>query len=656
MVLDPISEQIAHFIGHFSIKLEAARQRDQYDLFKALRKKTQSPEDIESIKHTVSGPYELQDLTPGVKHEPGAEQIVLVRPDSWYPQPYFSVFAEHWFPDGRPFWLPHPTGHAISPSFRSPEIIYYPGSIAILTRQTNLLQDNDFVGSPGDFGAFESQLVAASQALDGLVELAANHDRIPVLSMPGSEEDIAITIRDLVDEVSSWENVQTNDGPDHVFLGHGGGVITVNAVESGEAPALDDYQHTHDADDDLEAADHDASTDLSEIAAGGNIVVNEAVIVSSWTVSPVYAVVEDFISLDLISQVNVWSDHDDLESLLTGATDGQSAHTAAFNVASVFRTAADGAGTESSASNSSIFPSSWSVTHVKGNLILLNWTEQINVVEDNDWVNVATSAGKSVIVVGENLIVNSKFVQEFGFNYDLIIIGGSMLSANVIEQLNILLDDDTIDGGFAASGTGEGGLSTGDNLLWNEANIVHVGDLTFEDLPEHYLEAALRLADGNDAESAAILKDPAFSGLRHLKVLYIEGDLLSLNYIKQTNVVSDADRLLIADGNLSDISKPPAVISAGQNDLLNLAKIVDISADATIKVGGEIYSDSLLHQAGLVDGTGPHVTSDTVPIITEAVVFLADDMLGEDNGSDADNVHGPIAETVSVDVMQTMLG
>ena len=73
-------------------------------------------------------------------------------------------------------------------------------------------------------------------------------------------------------------------------------------------------------------------------------------------------------------------------------------------------------------------------------------------------------------------------------------------------------------------------------------------------------------------------------------------------------------------------------------------------------IGGKIYSDALLHQASLVSDADPDLAiGDPTSMASEAVAFLADGMLSDEDES------GPVAGSGvshywdTPDVMQTML-
>ena len=58
---------------------------------------------------------------------------------------------------------------------------------------------------------------------------------------------------------------------------------------------------------------------------------------------------------------------------------------------------------------------------------------------------VLTFSGASTFLgLGENTIANSFTTQQFGFGYDLIIVGGNMIDVNLVSQKNAVLDSDSL--------------------------------------------------------------------------------------------------------------------------------------------------------------------------------------------------------------------
>ena len=96
-------------------------------------------------------------------------------------------------------------------------------------------------------------------------------------------------------------------------------------------------------------------------------------------------------------------------------------------------------------------------------------------------------------------------------------------------------------------------------------------------------------------------------------------------------------------------------VTSGSNLQVNAASIVAQGLDSTVMAGGEAYSDALIYQAELIDDCAPPAGVQMDKLATEAVAFLADDMIGPAPTDDC----GPSVQVDdcpgTVDVMQTML-
>jgi hypothetical protein len=655
MFLDSITEQIAHFIGQFSIKVEEARMRDQYNQFRALQDQEADQQALDGVAVNIRAPHAFLDVTPGVNYVSIADPILARSVDTYVAYDRFrEEFDANYVPDSRP-----PEFNPLRPTPNGQDVIRTieaPGSIAVLTIQKNDLYDNDYVG---DDLITSAQLANQSRIMAGLGDLVHHADGLSVLGdydKPATEDAIAALVKQLKATTMDLSESSSQSGDDYSFTTHDVSHAILNGAEMATPLKLKDFMHkdapAEKAPDPVQVAHGEGTLKLGSdetIETGGNTLVNEVLLPSSWTVSPVIAVVHDYISIDAISQRNVHSDVDTVNSVLSTFGQGDMANVA-YNLAAINAVSQAPSATSSSASGPLTFPKNWTVTTIEGNLVLLNWTEQINKIIDNDIVSVAQRSGTTAITTGDNTAYNSKFLLELGHSYDLVIIGGSLYRANVIDQTNILLDDDWI-----TTGNLSGTHSSHDNLLWNEASITHVGNVQFTALPPEYLAAAMRLAAGDESVSNAILSDPAFAGIANLRVLYIKQDLLTFNYVKQTNILADSDEIRLGEGNLSDVANPNLHINTGQNELINIAQIIDYGVDGTVKVGGEVYTDAVLHQSGLIADQSPILANGSGALVSEAVVFLADDMLSDDASHHEGSAGPMVTETVSVDVMQNML-
>lgn len=660
MYLDPVSEAIAHFIGHFSMRLEAAKLRDMYDQFAAVRKFADENDAFASVKVDIRSHYELNDLDPGVRYVSPSWQIEMlevgVQPSDYW------IGASWQLPWARPigFTSNNPVP-ALQPGFSIQ--IEPPGSIAVVVEQYNSLNDDDFV----TFVDHELQGLSLPDPQAQLAELKLISEQLNPVGLvlePASEAGIAgtiITLSELIAALSADNGMPTAGSTEMYLFGEEQTAgIHINGVLADAIPKFSDFRPADTSEVPEEHGTHASAAGSFEpepsvtIATGGNTLVNQAILSSSWAVSPEFAVEGDAISVNIINQINVWSDIDAIDTQFSNWVNSDGTPTQAFNIASVVTELASPMEESTNEGASPQFPKIWSVTTIEGNLVFLNWLEQLNLISDND-VSILTHTGSETLVgTGGNLTVNDLTMLGIGQYYDLILVGGNYYNANVINQTNIMLDNDVISAGDGFMATGEGTLATQGNLLWNQAAIQIVGSTTFADLPAHYAQALANLAAGDETLPQELLNDPAFMGLMGLRVLYISGDLIDLQYINQTNIIGDSDLVQHIADEMAPDNGGSWIESTGDNTLINIATIFESHEDMNIHVGGEVYSDALLHQAGFVAETNEFSPEDA-PLASEAVLFLAEGMLDDTPGEDSMGPAPIPADGVPADVMQTIL-
>ncbi|MET3660329.1 type I secretion protein [Aquamicrobium ahrensii] len=659
MHMDSTTEIIAHFIGVFSQTVEDVRLRLDYAKFTAQREAPPETPDLLDIKLNMVSPYTLGQFVAKVTYAPPAFDMVstaIVTPVSHQPIPL------HIPPGNLTKVFGHTPRHDM-PGMGDRVIPEYEpiGSLALYLRQEAQLVDNDVltIGSHGLGVQIAGDPVAA---LAQLVEAASHFQPLAAMESLHTEADAGDFILHVTESADTLPDAAPAGGS--LFVAHGEATagIHVNGESVDEAPVLEDLlpakfrpppEETEDDTPTPTGVDHSHNSKI-ELEAGGNLLVNEAVLVNNWYGAPVVATAGNYVHVNAISQTNVWSDCDAVSDALGGWQTLTSTPTQGFNVATIETISNPAYGAEPAGGSG--FPSYWQVARIDGDLLIANWIKQISFVQDNDVTVMSASGGGATITLGGNTVVNIASLAELGSYYDLIIVGGSIYHGNIISQTNILLDDDLIAtvGDFQTSG--DASLSTGGNLLWNQASITQYGTMNFEGLPPSFQEAADKLASGPADAPSGLLQHDAFGGLTGLKVLYISGDVIDLQYISQTNILGDADQVALAMDQAGAYADADWNISTGANALVNHAHIVDGGVDSTVYAGGHVYSDELLIQAELISNDSSSLyMQDANALVSEAVVFLSDDMLTPD-ADDGGPVHDGIAPGAgSADVMQTML-
>ncbi|MGR3463202.1 hypothetical protein [Limimaricola sp.] len=164
-----------------------------------------------------------------------------------------------------------------------------------------------------------------------------------------------------------------------------------------------------------------------------------------------------------------------------------------------------------------------------------------------------------------------------------------------------------------------------ENLAYNQATIHTKGQDVIAELPKALGQTSAAIAAGAETLGQEALGLDLFDGVDLLKVLLIEGDFTTVNWIDQINVLGDTDSVKMLQDAIA--ATPGAQSVTGANLLANKATITDLGVDTQIMAKGEAYSDALLHQAGLVEDKANSDAASAVELANEAVAFLADGML-----------------------------
>lgn len=683
--MDKVTEAIAHFIGLFQTTIESGRLRKDYQDFKIAQRAAEEQPDLDDAIAVFRPAYAFGESEPGLRYIPPSSEIVRASADSEvaYLPPAVPNSAG----------LPPMSAPGIKPPMAQSSqsvsmTIEPPGQIALRIDQKNILSDSDYVGVGGHGGLFHA-ISGATQmaALETLLHDALKVDPLGELVAPGTGEEIGIFVEnaaallaaapeqaaDDADPGTTWESFAV--GSD-VLQG-----IWVDGETAEETPDLQD--HLPEGSPLAKAEEEEAGpaggnrningggTSASgesakgeglvvpeasvELDAGSNTLANSAVLANKAMFGSVFATSGDHIEINAIVQVNAWSDADAVGETLADWPSASEV-TEAFNIAQ-FHRVDPSADAKPVSGESMQFPDFWVVTEVIGDLIFTNWMEQVNFVIDNDVHVMASSGVTTTVTTGANIAINDISIDELGHYYDLVLVGGKIYDANLISQVNLLLDNDLIGAVDGFSTTGDASVSTGGNLLWNQASIANVGGADrFAPLNEAYRDTLASFASGHGKLADGVLGDDAFLGLSGLRVLYVSGSIYDLQYISQMNVLGDADEVALAMHTAAAGRDADWSVVTGSNALINAAAIVDLDANSKSYVGGEQYSYELLIQTDIIK-TDPLVASGNADaLVNEAVAFLGDDVAdsgdaGGFSGSDGSGAVHPAHNDVMLAVL-----
>lgn len=654
MLFDRTTEAIAHFIGAFHLGVEAARLRDTYDMFRIKPPEPEARVDLLSVPVVIDAPHSLKGFDPGVDHIPPPMLVddpititVTFGPGLSAPPPEWEGS------DNGPVSIS--TAIASQGGQMFTWISPLPAQMATLTLQDLFLSDDDVLTFGGGTVFVDPGVFLA--ALRGLADLAEGaslnlldhlgHDAVPdpaqavafaksLAELPDGPAPSGTLLRLLPEDAGRIvvDGALAETIPDFIALLPAPLHAKV-APEEAEDPSLDPPP----------LDDPYALPPGHSLTTGSNLATNEVFVTTNGLDAGVIAVAGDVVRIDAISQVN-------MVVTTPGALPSQAINAASITpsllpIASLAETVLPQTGAP-------VFPVTWSLNRVEGDVIFANRVEQHVFATDNDRVEAVFAASASQIVMGDNILSNLTGILGLGTHYDLVIVGGSMITLNVVEQINVLLDVDTVTGFPAET------VSSGGNLLMNRAEVNHTTRDTLATLKDSFRDEMQSLADGAKSLSASLAREAEFAGKSVINALYIAGDLIEANIIRQTSYLGDSDQIaMIRQSVIEDLQAAGLTVSTGQNAMLNAARITDQGMDSTLMAGGAVYSDALIHQAGFLDEAAPPTGVQLSGLAAEAVAFLAPGMIDPvpaDQGHDAGAVADWLpAQPASLDVLQTVL-
>ncbi|MFP3545823.1 hypothetical protein SB748_20340 [Rhizobium sp. SIMBA_035] len=664
---EKISEIIAHFIGLFDTAVEEARARNVYaEGARPNEDVAIQPED-EIRAAAFSSDLQLKDFDPSAPYRSLAYDINFAHP-RFYGHAFEESLAKLSDLAHRDF-----SGLHYIPSFSMPgedpelQVFQGPGSMVAHVAQVNILYDDDYLNMTDRDAEFRDTSFVTAQLLY-LQEKAEAAS--PFISL--DRTDSADALKTIADNIHTYVNSVLESGtpgPDGELQTYGSddtdtsgqtysyvdagrdiggteltGEIYINGKLADAAPVLDDYmpdrgiakppEDPETGKTDLPIEQHSGPLNSLDVAAGANVLANIVAITDTAVISSVTAVMGNYHQIDAISQSYVYSDHDHIDSMFD--TSG-SAATVAKNIASFQRSVYDDGGSQHATSadtgHDPIFPTAWRVSVVDGDVSFVNWIEQYHFINDNDTMTITATGTETTVLTGGNASVNFASMFGIGMQYDLVIVGGNVLDMNVISQIAVLYDNDWARGEPGAPGAT---IQSGNNLIWNLAEIHNVGaNDRFQAMPDYMVQTQKAIEERDASMPSGLAHDANFAGQAGLNVLYITGNLYDVNVIKQVSLLGDSDDVTHAISAIAQNNQNATIhVDTGSNAVVNIAQILDYDTFGhTTYLGGQLYSDAILIQSGLVE----HDTSQpqSAPLANEVIAFLGDDATHHAGSEDA---------------------
>jgi hypothetical protein len=404
------------------------------------------------------------------------------------------------------------------------------------------------------------------------------------------------------------------------------GVYVNGELYTGSA---DPHQVTNDALDTVSTALNNGMTELppgptgdgdglsnQTVSVGSDITANSATLVNLEGATVSLAVLGNYYQTQEIAQTNVLDEVDHV----TGGAASQAIISIAPNTIDNIADFQDqtptltagGTGTTASGLN-------WSVDVLNGSLYDVQALVQTNYLTNNNVIYETTSAGISEILVGGNVQVNGAEFENLTANYNLIIVEGSYYQDNLISQTNVLLDSNKI--GFGGDGSAAQSFEGGGNTAINDASIINDGNYAFQPITDSAMSVinSLESQQVNLDVSQILSAFPDLAG--NINVLVVTGNYYDINYISQTNIISNANTVMMlgsADGFPGGALQ---TVETGHDMAVNAATIYDAGSALSPYLQGSYYTDQILIQSNIV-ADGEKITgSDPSQLVSELVAF-----------------------------------
>ncbi|MDL2407357.1 hypothetical protein PY650_17140 [Rhizobium calliandrae] len=638
MHVEKISEIIAHFIGLFDTPIEDLRLRLSYTDATLPEDKPEEQTDPTVAKDDFSSDLTTVEYAPEVKYI-SAPYVFRYSYSPLHHEPYHARLGD---PESRaPVEGPvinRPAAIELQPVGLPGKLDIHmgPGSETDHLVQANVLRDDDvldmtnsshhIVRDVSDVYNWLGQATAKGEELSPFSAIRQPESTDGVIKINDDLHSFAKTI-----EANGGADIQAPDGS-HYFAIAGNQLdgIFINGVQVTSVPNLEDSMPARGLaapKSEVEATDgavHQTGSGPNSlnIVAGGNVVANLVNIIDTNVIAHVMAVMGDYHSVNAISQSYVYSDNDKVDGVLGNSDQSsQSALTIGRNIAGFEHSQYQETSTPDHTDQSnSVFPSFWHVSVVEGDVSFLHWTEQYNFLSDNDTMRVTTTGAETTLVTGANTLVNMASYFGLGTQYDLMIVGGHAFNINSISQISVLYNNDVVSGTEAGDH-----VQTGGNLLWNLASINNVGlSDRFASMPDFVNDTVKSIQNHDNEIPDGLAHNSSFAGQAALNVLYVTGNFFDLNVIKQINVVGDSNIVhKVASDVVANNQNATVSIDTGNDALVNIANITDYTGAAhTTYLAGNLYTDTVLIQGGLVDHGHTDANQQSHPLANEAIAFL----------------------------------
>jgi hypothetical protein len=360
----------------------------------------------------------------------------------------------------------------------------------------------------------------------------------------------------------------------------------------------------------LPTGDHSGDS-IQNVSVGSNIEANNAVLTNLEGLSTSLAVLGNYYQTEAIVQTNVFAGMDQFAGNGTASIAMNTIENIADVQNQVPTLTSGGSGTTTSGLN-------WSVDVLNGNLLDIHSLVQTNYLTNNNVVYQTSYYGDSEIVAGSNSLVNSAQFQNLTADYDLIVVEGNYNQDDLIYQTNVLLDNNAVN--FNGGGMASQSATGGGNSLVNDATIVDTGNHNYQQFNPDAMAVvqALESQAGTVDPNAVLSAFPNLFG--NINILVVTGNFYDVNYISQTNIMSNSNVVQL-NGSPASPSGATQSVSTGNDITLNAATILDGGSATSPYLQGNYYNDMILIQTNILGHEPKIAGQDPNQLVPELVAF-----------------------------------
>jgi hypothetical protein len=262
----------------------------------------------------------------------------------------------------------------------------------------------------------------------------------------------------------------------------------------------------------------------------------------------------------------------------------------------------------------------WHVSVVGGSFLDVHSLTQTNYLNNDNVVFQQSSAGIDQYVLGNNELVNTAQFQNFGSNYNLIIVEGNYHQYNMLSQTNVVLDSNHVR--FGGKAGGQQSVTADGNTIINDGTIVTAQNQTFKPFNQSAHDVVNALTHGQTSLDPNEVGQafPGFSG--GLNVLVVTGDYYDINYVSQMNVLSNSNAVRMHGAGQAHAQQN---LITGHNEVVNAATLVDAGSATSPYLQGNFYSDMILFQTNILGSHANVSGQDPTQLAPELPAFVTNE-------------------------------